>query len=576
VAGEELGRGKRVRHAVNGMREDEPHDEGTEYIQAIAGKMADEFIAKLRVKDNRIPTTHNQAMRIDRENDNSNWTDAEKREMGSMESHSIWEMVDLPEGAHTIAGHYVYDLKLEPNGDIKGYKARWVAGGHKQIPGVDFNPDATSPVARIPSSKVVFTLAAINNLELRQIDIKTAYLNAPIGEYDIYMRPPPGYESGTKVCKLLKGLYGLHQSSSQWHEHLDKKMVARGWIALDGEPCLYQRYIDGRRVLALVYVDDITFAGSTEDVDLAVSEIKEDLVIDERGDMTDGMWLGVHVTRNRANGKIILDQHLYINEFLTRFHMDNAHTSKLPMSTTIELSEDDCPAPGSAEQKEMLEIPYREAVGTLLYLAQGTRPDIQYAVGRMAQFGQNPGKKHWVAVQQIFRYIKGTRKHVLVLGRDKKTDIIEVLTDADYAGDKETRLSTSGVLLTLFGSPIVWMSKKQRCIVTSAFEAELVASALGSKQVRWLRNLMRDLGFEVPPSPFWVDNHAVWNHTVNGRHSEKTKHIDVALKQARELQRDGKIDIRWVGMRDVPSDLFTNALGGPPVAELRRMIGVFA
>ena len=145
------------------------------------------------------------------------WERAIHEELENLRSNDTWDLVEAPNGANVIGSKWVFRIKKDADGKVVRYKARLVAQGYSQVPGVNYF-DTFAPIARLASIRTVLAFAASENLETGQIDIKSAYLNSELTSNEIvFMRQPPGYSQGKMVCRLKKPLYGLKQSGRCWY-----------------------------------------------------------------------------------------------------------------------------------------------------------------------------------------------------------------------------------------------------------------------------------------------------------------------------------------------------------------------
>jgi hypothetical protein len=201
------------------------------------------------------------------------WKKAMDEEMQMLSQMGTYRLEDLPEGRETVGCRWTYVKKYDENGQLSRYKARLVAQGYSQIPGIDFT-ETFAPVVRLESVRAALGIAAIKNLETGQMDIKGAYLNGTLEE-EIYMRQPPGYNDGTgRVCRLHKTLYGLKQSGREWNKEFDGKITSIGFTKLQVDHCVYKRTRDGKTSFMTVWVDDLLiFTESSADM----AEIKGEL-----------------------------------------------------------------------------------------------------------------------------------------------------------------------------------------------------------------------------------------------------------------------------------------------------------
>ena len=221
--------------------------------------------------------------------------------------------------------------------------------------------------------------------------------------------------------------------------------------------------------------------------------------------------------------------------------MSDCHSRLIPADPSCHLTKiTDCPD----EEKV---YPYREAIGSLIFAATCTRPEIAYAVNQAAQFSNSPKQQHWMAVKRILAYLRGTIDHGIRYGGVENKKQLIVYTDADFAANIDDRRSTSGVLLMLNGGPIAWSSHRQKCVSLSTTESEYVAAASGSKEIIWMRRLLGDIDWKQPnPTPLLCDNQSAIRLVRNPKLHQRTKHIDVKYHFIRTLQDDRTIDATYV------------------------------
>jgi len=274
--------------------------------------------------------------------------------------------------------------------------------------------------------------------------------------------------------------------------------------------------------------------------------------------------LGVLISRDRPRRLIYLNQAAYIQRMVTRFGMEGSSPVSTPLAVKHSLSLSQSPkteAEKRAYQDYAGYTPYLSLVGSLLFATQ-TRPDIQFAVGLVAQFGSNPGIAHHEAAKRILRYLKGTANYNLVLGRRKegKFNLIG-WSDSNWAQDVDDHRSTSGFVFDVAGSFVTWSSKKQPTVATSSVEAEYIASANATKEAVWLRTLLTELDF--PPTTatvIFADNQgciALANNPVSHSHA---KHIDIRHHFIWECIEQHEVELKYVSTKDMLADVFTKAL----------------
>ena len=182
--------------------------------------------------------------------------------------------------------------------------------------------------------------------------------------------------------------------------------------------------------------------------------------------------------------------------------------------------------------KKVDKTKYRSTIGKLLYLAISTRPDIIYAVGKCSRKSNNPTEQDWSNVIKILMYLKNTINYGIYFN---KNNCIKAFSDADFAGDKSSRRSTSGYIIKIGSAPISWSSKLQHCVSTSTAESEYYSLCECSKQCVWLKNIMNELNQNIQSINIYVDNKATIQISKNNIINIKSKHIDIRYHFIREL-----------------------------------------
>ena len=517
------------------------------------------------------PSTYAQAMARP---DSHQWKDAMDVEMNAHLENGTWTITLLPPGQKAIGSKWVYKIKHHADGTVERYKGRIVAKGYNQRPGFDFLETFASTM-RLPTIRIVLALAAIEDLDLRSVDISHAFINGDI-DAEIYMKQPEGYEQGgpNHVCKLNKSLYGLKQSARLWSEKLAGAMAQMGFKRLYSDASIYIYARDGIKVIVPIFVDDITLASKSQKaLDMFVVELSKHFKLRDLGPTT--FLLGIEISRDRERQRISLSQKQYILTKLEEFNMSECHPIGTPMVPGLRLSSDDSPKT-QKEAEEMKKVPYINAVGSLMYLAITTRPDISYTVGVLTRFNSNPGQKHWQAVKHLFRYLKGTIDMKLVYGPDPMTsDLFTTYCDADHGGNKDNGKSTTGYMVKLGLGAVCWSSKLQPVVALSTTEAEYVAAVAAGKEICWMRNLLQELGYTSShPSPLWIDNQSCITVAKNPEHHGRMKHLDLCFYWLRDKVEKKVITPAHVPTEDMPADLLTKPLAKPKVEKFRMLMGL--
>ena len=508
-------------------------------------------------EDDEEPKNVNEALKCPAK---EKWMKAMEEEIQSMNSNQVWELVDLPAGRKAIGNKWILKIKRKADGSIERHKARLVAKGYTQQEGIDYE-ETFSPVVRFTSIRLILAIVASMDLELHQMDVKTAFLNGELEE-EIYMEQPIGFiekDQENKVCRLLKSIYGLKQSSRQWYIRFHNAIMSYNFDMIEEDHCVYIKRSKNKFVILSLYVDDILIAGNDKGY---VIEIKDWLSSHfEMKDMGEAAYiLGVKISRDRSKNLLSLSQDTYIKKVLERFNMQDCKPIDTPTTKSGALSRKLCP--NTPEEKEQMnKVPYSSAVGSLMYAILCTRPDICYAVRMVSRYQSNPGQEHWKAVKRILRYLKGTMGYSLCY---QGTDLhLKGYTDADWGGDLDERKSTSGFVFLLNNGAISWSSKKQSCIALSTMEAEFVASASAVQEAIWLKRFMDHLGVnDNAKGPIIVncDSQAAIAYTKDPKYHGKTKHIDIKYNFVKDMVSQKEVHIKYISTHDMVADPFTKPI----------------
>lgn len=322
-------------------------------------------------------------------------------------------------------------------------------------------------------------------------------------------------------------------------------------------------------IYVAIYVDDILIC--TNDME-AFERLRQELMkrfkMKYLGEAK--TILGLKITRDRKAGKIYLDQEAYIDKMLRRFNMDNCKSVSTPFDSNqklLKLTE--------GEVIEDNEVPYQEAIGCLLYAAQGCRPDISYAVNCLSKFNNKHSQTHWGAVKRVFRYLQGTKKIKLCYSRDGASEI-QAYSDADWANDPNDRRSVTGYLLMMQGGPISWSSKRQQTIALSTTEAEYMAVSATTQEVMWMKGLNSELQPKTKSDPviIYCGNQSAIHLGMTNSYHPRTKHIDVGHHFIREKIEEKNIILKYKNTLQMVADIYTKPLPKPKFEELRDLMGL--
>ena len=235
-------------------------------------------------------------------------------------------------------------------------------------------------------------MCAVLDLEMSQLDIKTAFLYGLVKE-DIYITQPEGFVTPGKehlVCKLVKCIYGLKQAPRVWNVKFNDFILRFGFVRSKHDSCVYFRRREEEILILVIWVDDGLLCSNNKeaiaDVLAFLSEHFEMLPTDR--------FVGMEIERDRKTRKIYISSSAFIEKILNRFNMADCKPRVIPADPHVRLSKEMSPS-SEAEKMAMAEVPYQETIGCLNYLTHVTRPDIAFAVNQVARYCQNPGPQHW-------------------------------------------------------------------------------------------------------------------------------------------------------------------------------------
>ncbi|SDA08461.1 BZ3501_MvSof-1269-A2-R1_C37g00159 [Microbotryum saponariae] len=503
------------------------------------------------------PQTWREAMSSDKR---EVWAKAATDEFTSMRDDfkvfTIEDRATVPAGATIVTSKFVWKTKRNALGEVTGHKARLVAQGNRQRDGIDFN-ETFAPVARFSSIRSLLALAAANGLHVHQADIDKAYLHGDL-DHDIWMTAPRGFDlPSDKVLRLRRSIYGLKQAGRIWNRHIDASLRALGYTATGTDHCVYS-WLDDRQCphYIALYVDDLLMISpELAEIERVISGLDQRYGVKRLGPAE--YILGIQI-RRFDDGSIALSQERYIMDVLARFHFDTTtRGTTVPMTPGLSLTA----IPGQGTER--IRSWYLQAIGSLLYISLGTRPDIAFAVSYLARFANNPGRRHWIAVKHILRYLRATYRNELVYARGQAriTGVVGY-SDANWGACIDTSVSTMGYVFYIAGSAVSWSSKRQSRVADSTTDAEYLALSHAGKEGIYLSQLLEELHVQpVAPAHIFTDNEAAAAVAHDPVRVSGTRHIRLREHFVRDMVNRGDISLSHVGTSDMVADIFTKALG---------------
>lgn len=360
------------------------------------------------------------------------------------------------------------------------------------------------------------------------------------------------------------------------------------------EPCLYTWHENQKVAVVALYVDDMLIASNdSRKLKQIKTHLNNTFEMKDWGDPKH--FLGLNISRDQSLGEIRIDQADYAEKILERFNMKMWKLTVTPMESKRNRRDGIRSEEENQNQKkpESRNVPYREAIGSLLYLAGGTRPDISYTVNVLSRRQTNPNTDDWEDVMHLLRYIRGTTK--LGLRYTAKSEGMEVKCDTSFA-DWTDSTSTSGYLILLFNDPIAWRSHKQQNPNTSTCKAEYQSMSETCRELISFDKAMREVTNRTfCPLTLWCDNESACKNTqmegchklsdfderlvtihenlqFRERNGKRRERADTHGDYVKYLVQEGKITVNWVPSGSNAADLFTKPLERPKLREFTREI----
>ena len=487
------------------------------------------------------------------------WWASIQREYDSLIDNGTWEKIqrkDVPQGHKIIGCKWVF--KTKTNG-LK--KSRLVILGYRQTKGIDY-AETFAAVSRMDSTRSIVASSVLKGWKLSQFDATTAFLHGDI-DAEIYMELPEGFREEGHVCRLRRSLYGLKQAPRIWYRSVKRVLLSHGFTMAYSDPCVFHR----KNCVICVYVDDFLVAASNDsEVNAVKQALDSEFKMNDLG--TPRSFLGIEFEFH-PEGSVSIHQRQYVRKILTDFCMESSQPKQTPMNAKISLNQSDSETDLDEDDKSR----YGSAIGALMYLMIGTRPDIAFALSILSRFVSCPQSHHQAAIQRLLRYLRATESLKITYRRG---DLIGY-TDADFGGSVVTEgaYSTSGYVFKLAGAPISWSSKKQGEIATSTTHAEYIGQYNAILHLQWLRTFLQETDlFTTPVTNIMADNQSAIALSRNPEFHKRTKHFNVKLHYQRDVLEEGSIDVQYIPTKQQAADGLTKPLGPAEFLKFIQLIGM--
>jgi len=496
--------------------------------------------------DDPTPSSFWEAMALP---DADKWLEACQREWSNLTDMNCFQVIHSPSPSGAMPSRWVFKRKTNPDGTVT-HKARLVLQGYRQRYGIDYL-ETYAPTVKAESMRLVLALSNDLDYEVHHADATNAYIHAKL-DIPQAMTPPDGVPcDGSWHLKAIMAIYGTHQGAYVWYNKGKEVIESKGFKATLSDPCVFTRLKDGKIEIVTLYVDDfLVCAYCTEAVQGIIAELQVDIRLNDLGPVS--VILGMEVTRDKNAGLTTITQRKYIEQMAKRYRLNDAYPEETPIPKGTELADKNSPL--LQDTKE-----YQSIIGSLLYCALMTRPDITHAVSQLSRYLKEPRQAHMQMAKRVVKYLIGsTTIGINYLANSTKPNDLTCFTDSSWADDRPTGRSTCGYIWMMGGGPVSWKSKLQGLVTLSTAEAEYVAACLAAQQGCFLTNLLQEITQQQVPTPtMLIDNQSAIHMATNGNQMQRTRHMALRFNYLRDLVNNGNLQLCYCPTNYMAADMMT-------------------
>lgn len=466
-----------------------------------------------------------------------------------------------------ISARFVFARKFNSTGGTIRFRARWVARGFLQRYGIHFR-ETFAAVISTTVNRAIYVIATSLGWWVITVDFVSAFLNGTLPpEIRLYIElPPAGRQSrGNEVGLLRQGLYGLRQAARLWYEAITGHLISLGFqISRYDAGLLFHK---DKQVWLTFHVDDVrVFSPHKANAEWAIEQMKSKYELKR---VTSQCYLG-QVFEDKQDS-VYIHQKPYVDTILAGARMEQTTGCSVPfdpgLKKVLALSE-----PHENESDGESPTQYRSILGSLLYLATMTRPDIAYTVNFLTRYNRGPTKEAWVAVRQLLRYLDGTRSMGFTIRKSNTTNMNDLrpvtYSDSDWAGADSSYRSTSGFVTMMNGVPVAWRSQRQCSISKSTTEAEYISASDAAADLLWLNDLLHEAHLlptaeetnKVIPPTLFMDNKGAIDLIHSENVNRRSRHIEVRYHLIRDWVRTEALRVVYVSTDNNIADGLTKVL----------------
>ncbi|CAI7734514.1 unnamed protein product [Closterium sp. NIES-53] len=461
---------------------------------------------------------------------------------------------------NAITSKWLFKIKSDADGKIERYKSRLVAKGYQQKEKVDYK-ELFAPVVKPTTLRTLLAGATIKGWVVKQMDVTTAFLNG-ILEEEIFMAQPEGFDDGSgRVWKLKKALYGLKQAPRK------RYLEEIRFTPSSADHSLFMHGEGEQRSFMVVYVDEILiFSPSSDLVKEVMLKLQDKIKCKALGDVNFYLWL--HIERDMEKRCMRVHQQKHLEALAANFGQSEGHLAT-PFPSGFKCVK----GPEKESIGEEERCCFHSLVGSLMYAAVNTRPDVAFATGQLARVVQCPNEDQVAAGMRVAKYLGqtptvGLQYSAVAQRRQKGADGVQprrlfltTFSDASYASEPEDMTSVGGIICCVGGGPFSWESKKQVDQALSLVESKYMALLCAVREIVWQRRWLDELGGEKQgPTPLYCDSQGAIALAKNPVFHGLTKHMRVKWHWTRSMVAAGEVELRYVKTTGQPADMMTKRL----------------
>jgi Reverse transcriptase (RNA-dependent DNA polymerase) len=479
-------------------------------------------------------------------------------------------------------------VKTNADGIPTRFKARLVAGGHRQVEGIDYE-ETYAPVSRLATIRTMLSVAAHREWKVWQYDVTTAFLHGDI-DADVYMMQAPGFVDGAgKVYKLQKCLYGLKQAPRAWYAKLSSVLEKCGFVPIMADSSFWVRKRDDTIVYMCTVVDDILVTGGDSEVSREILRQIEAVLPGKFSGEVEHFY-GLKVTWFREKRAVVLTVPGHINKVCETFKdvANLEHARSLPMEGGLRLCKGGTNKHPKSPLLDTVKYHYRALIGAINFISCAARPDVTYTSNQCNRYANAPTQAHWDVAIGCLRYLKSTLHWGIALGHDgyvnhhqsffkhqpyASRDLV-AYADANHGTGIDDKKSITGTIMHVYGGPVSWCSKVQTVASLSSTESEYRALGEACREALWLAKIVNLFNIKTVPFLIRGDSMGAIGAIKNASVTKHARHIEIVYEFMKDRVKFGHLDFEHIEGKHNPADILTKALGQKSFEDCRRALGM--